>query len=200
MAEKISRKVPIQWVQTIKGDGSYEFTPDSNIYSTEKNIPSTGVITLQKTLIDGINPTQSISSSYAISASYAETAKSSSYFSGSISNAINAISASYAVTSSYFSGSISNATNAISASYALTASYAMNSSVADIPFRISTGSISASVNIGSTIFLITNNNIPILTVSQSGIVILATQSMDPTGIAPNGAIYFTSSSLFIGLD
>ncbi len=194
MAEKISRKVPIQWVQTIKNDGSYEFTPDSNIYSAEKNIPSTGVITLQKTLIDGIDPTNPISSSYATSASYAETAQTASYFKGTI------ISASYAVTSSYFSGSISNAINAISASYALTASYAMNSSVAETPFRISTGSISASVNIGSTIFLITNNNIPILTVSQSGIVILATQSIDPTGIAPNGAIYFTSSSLFIGLD
>jgi hypothetical protein len=194
MAEKISRKVPIQWVQTIKGDGSYEFTPDSNIYSAEKNIPSTGVITLQKTLIDGIDPTNPISSSYATSASYAETAHTASYFKGTI------ISASSALTASYFSGSISNAINAISASYALTASYAMNSSVAETPFRISTGSIFASVNIGSTIFLITNNNIPILTVSQSGIVILATQSIDPTGIAPNGAIYFTSSSLFIGLD
>lgn len=89
---------------------------------------------------------------------------------------------------------------AITASYALTASYAMNSSVVGTPFRISTGSISASVNIGSTIFLITNNNVPVLTVSQSGIVTLATQSIDPTGTAPNGAIYFTSSSLFIGLD
>jgi hypothetical protein len=89
---------------------------------------------------------------------------------------------------------------AISASYALTASYAMNSSVVSTPFRISTGSISASVNIGSTIFLITNNNVPVLTVSQSGIVILATQSIDPTGTAPNGAIYFTSSSFFLGLD
>lgn len=89
---------------------------------------------------------------------------------------------------------------AISASYALTASYALNSSVVGTPFRISTGSISASVNIGSTIFLITNNNVPVLTVSQSGIVILATQSIDPTGTAPNGAIYFTSSSFFIGLD
>ena len=88
----------------------------------------------------------------------------------------------------------------VTSSYALTASYALNSSVADTPFRISTGSISASVNIGSTIFLITNNNIPVLTVSQSGIVILATQSIDPTGTAPNGAIYFTSSSFFIGLD
>ncbi len=143
MAEKISRKVPIQWVQTIKNDGSYEFTPDSNIYSAEKNIPSTGVITLQKTLIDGIDPTNPISSSYATSASYAETAQTASYFkgtvisasyaltasffSGSISNATNAISASYALTASFFSGSILNATNAISASYVATASIAVTS-------------------------------------------------------------------------
>ena len=53
----------------------------------------------------------------------------------------------------------------------------------------------------STLFLIKNfagNNI--LTVSQSGVVTLATQSVDLTGTAPNGGIYFTSSSLFIGLD
>jgi hypothetical protein len=116
-----------------------------------------------------------ITASYALTASFAQNAQTASFFSGSISNAV-------------------------SASYALTASYAMNSSVVGTPFRISTGSISASVNIGSTIFLITNNNVPVLTVSQSGIVILATQSIDPTGTAPNGAIYFTSSSFFIGLD
>jgi hypothetical protein len=102
-----------------------------------------------------------------------------------------------AVTASYFSGSISNA---ISASYALTASYALNAGGTGTPFRISTGSISASVDVGQNIFLITKNNIPVLTVSQSGVVILATQSIELTGNAPNGGIYFTSSSLFIGLD
>jgi len=64
-----------------------------------------------------------ISSSYALSASYADTA---SYFSGSISNAISssyALSSSFALTASYFSGSISNA---ISASYAATSSYSSN--------------------------------------------------------------------------
>ena len=55
-----------------------------------------------------------VSSSYALTSSFAATA---SYFSGSISNAI---SSSYALTASYFSGSISNA---VSSSYALTASY-----------------------------------------------------------------------------
>ena len=85
--------------------------------------------------------------------------------------------------------------------YALTASYAMNGGgTTGTPFRISTGSISASVDVGPTIFLITNNNIPVLTVSQSGVVILATQSIELIGNAPNGGIYFTSSSLFVGLD
>jgi hypothetical protein len=60
-----------------------------------------------------------VSSSYALTASWAATA---SYFSGSISNAI---SSSYALTASYFSGSISNA---VSSSYALSASYALTSS------------------------------------------------------------------------
>jgi hypothetical protein len=87
------------------------------------------------------------------------------------------------------------------ANYALTASYAMNGGGGGgTPFRIATGSISASVDVGPTIFLITNNNIPVLTVSQSGVVILATQSIELTGTAPNGGIYFTSSSLFVGLD
>ena len=83
------------------------------------------------------------------------------------------------------------------ANFALTASYTLDSLP---PFRISTGSISASVNVGSTIFLITNNNIPVFTVSQSGVVILATQSINPIDPAPNGGIYFTSSSLYVGLD
>jgi len=100
-------------------------------------------------------------------------------------------SGSYNITGSLF-GTSSYAT------FALTASYTLNSS--GDPFRISTGSISASVDVGSTIFLITNNNIPVFTVSQSGVVILATQSINPIDPAPNGGIYFTSSSLFVGLD
>ncbi len=51
------------------------------------------------------------------------------------------------------------------------------------------------------IFLIKNaNNTTILAVSQSGIVIFSTQSQELVGPAPNGGIYFTSSSFFIGLD
>lgn len=71
-------------------------------------------------------------------------------------------------------------------------------------------SVSGSVNIDGSvaitssaqnIFLIKNaNNRNVLTVSQSGVVVLATQSIQLTGPAPNGGIYFTSSSFFIGLD
>lgn len=84
------------------------------------------------------------------------------------------------------------------ANYALTASYALDSS--GTPFRISTGSISASVDVGQNIFIITNNNVPVLTVSQSGVISIQTQSQELTGPAPNGGIYFTSASFFIGLD
>jgi len=60
--------------------------------------------------------------------------------------------------------------------------------------------LSGSVTVVDDIFLIKNNNVPIFTVSQSGIIVVATQSALLTGSAPNGGIYFTSSSFFVGLD
>jgi hypothetical protein len=68
------------------------------------------------------------------------------------------------------------------------------------PFRIATGSISASVDTGNNIFLITQNNIPIFSVSQSGVIVIVTQSIELTGSAPNGGIYFTSGALYVGID
>jgi hypothetical protein len=51
------------------------------------------------------------------------------------------------------------------------------------------------------IFLIKNaSNTPVLTVSQSGLIILSTQSQELAGPAPIGGIYFTSASFFVGLD
>jgi hypothetical protein len=90
----------------------------------------------------------------------------------------------------------------ISSSYAVTASFALN---AQSPFPFSGSAvITGSLQIRSDrndIFIIKNfAEQAILTVSQSGVVTLATQSVELTGPAPNGAIYFTSSSLFIGLD
>jgi hypothetical protein len=88
----------------------------------------------------------------------------------------------------------------ISSSYAVTASYAMNSSV--FPFSgsaVITGSLEIKSNVND-IFIIKNfNNQPILTVSQSGVIVLTTQSVELTGPAPNGGMYFTSGSFFIGL-
>jgi hypothetical protein len=85
------------------------------------------------------------------------------------------------------------------ADFALTASYAMNGG-GGTPFRISTGSISASVDIGSTIFLIKSASTDILSINNTGIITLATQSSQLTTPAPNGGIYFTSNSFFVGLD
>ena len=90
----------------------------------------------------------------------------------------------------------------ISSSFAVTASYALNS-IPPFPFSgsaVITGSLEIKSNVND-IFIIKNfagNNI--LTVSQSGVVVLATQSAELTNPAPNGGIYFTSSSFFVGLD
>lgn len=117
-------------------------------------------------------------------------------------------------------------TQGITGSLFGTASYALNTPE---NFRIISGSVIASVNVSNNIFLISSssstffaidglgsttisssaanifliknqNDTPVLTVSQSGVVILSTQSVELTEIAPNGGIYFTSSSLFIGID
>lgn len=92
----------------------------------------------------------------------------------------------------------------ISSSYALTASYAENSAGGTgFPFSgsaVITGSLLIKSDIND-IFIIKNfNNEPILTVSQSGVIVIATQSIELTNPAPIGAIYFTSSSFFIGLE
>ena len=56
-------------------------------------------------------------------------------------------------------------------------------------------------NDAPTMFLIRNSSFaPILAVSESGVVIFATQSQELTESAPYGAVYFTSSSFFIGLE
>ncbi len=92
----------------------------------------------------------------------------------------------------------------ISSSYAVTASFALNSiAVAAFPFSGS-AVITGSLQIRSDrndIFIIKNfAEQPILTVSQSGVIVIATQSIELTNPAPVGAIYFTSSSFFVGLE
>jgi len=130
-------------------------------------------------------------------------------------------------TGSFVTTSSFNAyTGSNTSQFAGTASFALTTPT---PFRISTGSISASVDIGTDIFRITSgsstffnidnqgstvisssasnifliknqNNIPVFTISQSGVVILSTQSLNLTDPAPNGGIYFTSGNLYVGLD
>jgi len=93
----------------------------------------------------------------------------------------------------------------ISSSYALTASFALNGGGGGNTFPFSgsaviTGSLEIKSDVNN-IFLIKNfNNQPILSVSQSGVIIVTTQSVELTSTAPNGGIYFTSGSFFVGLD
>jgi len=56
-------------------------------------------------------------------------------------------------------------------------------------------------NNAPTMFLIQDTSFaPIVAVSQSGVVIFSTQSIELSTPAPNGGIYFTSASFYIGLD
>ena len=111
-------------------------------------------------------------------------------------------------------------------SYAVTASYVEGISAIS-SFQIATGSVTASVNVDPTnLFLIKSGNTqyfnisssvnttlysdlfivrnfttqqPVLIVSQS-IIQFATQSSNPTGTTNAGSIWFTSSSLYVGLE
>lgn len=96
-------------------------------------------------------------------------------------------------------------------------------------YAIVSGSVTANVDVQDTIFLIKSgsrtiltidkdgsttisgsannlflindlNNTNLLTVSQSGVLVLSTQSAELTTPAPNGGIYFTSQSFYVGLD
>jgi len=78
--------------------------------------------------------------------------------------------------------------------------FLIKSSSMDILTVAETGAVTITNN-APTMFLIRDASFaPILAVSESGVVIFATQSVQLTGTAPVGAIYFTSSSLFVGLE
>ena len=83
-----------------------------------------------------------------------------------------------------------------SASYALTASYVLQPPPSH---QIVTGSVVAEVNV-NTLFLIKSGSIDLLKIQADKVLVLATQSAELTGPAPNGGIYFTSSSFWVGLD
>ena len=89
--------------------------------------------------------------------------------------------------------------------YDITSSRSISSSFANNGFPFSgsaviTGSLTIKSDVDN-IFIIKNfNDQPILTVSQSGVITIATQSIELTTPAPAGGIYFTSSSFWVGLE
>lgn len=93
------------------------------------------------------------------------------------------------------------ATGSVTASVDITGDIFIIKSGSYKPLTISsTGMVSISGS-ADTLFLIKNtNNQPVLTVSQSGVIVFATQSAELSSPAPYGGIYFTSSSFFVGLD
>jgi hypothetical protein len=87
--------------------------------------------------------------------------------------------------------------------YDITASYALNTNTsALVTNRIAAGHITGSVSTGTASFLLTSASFNLFQITNTGVVIMATQSVDPpTGpVAPNGGMYFTSASFFVGLD
>ena len=130
-----------------------------------------------------------------------------------------AVSASFAATASYINptfisqsvaasgfgagGGTSTfiATGSVTASVDVTGDIFIIRSASYKPFTVSSTGLTTISGSSTNLFLIKNaSNQPVLTVSQSGVVILATSSVELTGPAPNGAIYFTSNSLFVGLE
>lgn len=145
-------------------------------------------------------------SSWAQSASYALLSNTASHSLTSINTASvnNATITFTRGNGSTFPIIINNVANSVSSSYALTASFALNGGGGNtFPFSgsaVITGSLEIKSDVNN-IFLIKNfSNQPILTISQSGVVVIATQSIELTGTAPNGGMYFTSGSFFVGLD
>ena len=98
-------------------------------------------------------------------------------------------------------GSTFMATGSVTSSVNVTGDIFIIKSGSYNPFTVSSTGLTTISGSAANLFLIKNaSNEPILTVSQSGVVILATSSVELTNTAPNGGIYFTSNSLFVGLD
>jgi len=93
------------------------------------------------------------------------------------------------------------ATGSVSASVSLTNNIFLIKSGSYTPFSITNTGATTISGSASDLFIIKNaSNINVLLVSQSGVIILATSSVQLTETAPNGGIYFTSSSFYVGLD
>jgi hypothetical protein len=64
--------------------------------------------------------------------------------------------------------------------------------------QISTGSVSASVNLEDDIFLIQSSSVDVFKIDSQGVATFPTQSTPPTPKV--GAIYFSEENFFVGLD
>lgn len=84
--------------------------------------------------------------------------------------------------------------------YDITASFALSSSYSTPSYLIITGSVFAQVDTGNKLFLIRSGSRDLLTITQSGVLVLSTQSAELTDPAPAGGMYFTSGSFFVGLE
>ena len=169
-------------------------------------LASTDTYNITGSLFGTASAAQSASYSFfATSASFSNTASFalSNINSASVSNATITFIRGNLTT---FPITINNVVNSISSSYALTASYALNGggggTAVGFPYSgsaVITGSLEIKSNINDILLIKNFNNQPILTVSQSGVIVLATQSAELIGTAPNGGMYFTSDSFFVGL-
>lgn len=123
--------------------------------------------------------------------------------SGSVGSANQAVTASYALTASYVEGAASDSIisqNVTATVYPTGSIFLIKSGSTSFIQVDQTGSVTITSD-ASSVFLIKNQTgNSILAVSQSGIVVFATHSTEITSSAPNGGIYFTSSSFFVGLD
>jgi hypothetical protein len=111
--------------------------------------------------------------------------------------------AEYAITASYALSSQADGFRITSASYTASVGvnniFLINSASANILTINNSQSVIISSSANNVLQLNNSNNTTILNVSQSGILTLSTQSVELTGSAPNGGIYFTSASFYVGL-
>jgi hypothetical protein len=163
----VTASVAITNVLMVSSSGQVFITASSAIGGGGGPVSTAGFITT-----GSIGTTQSITGSLVLSGSNIT-------ITGSL-NAAN-ITGSLLGTASYVSGSIFTSTNpALSASYALTASFALNGGGSTInnfyntASFIATGSVTASVNVGTgNIFTVTSASANLMTISSSGATIIS---------------------------
>jgi hypothetical protein len=196
--------------------GSFVSTSSFNAFTASYNTGSfTGSF-----VGNGIGLIGIISSSYSVTSSFAQNFNPNA----TASYALQALTASYAVNadlldgkdSSIFATTGSNifrgnqiVTGSVTITTASTNNYinigidTTNNYIrtSGNDFYIINSTPNKSITLSSDVFIIENYSTqkPVITVSQS-IVQFATQSYDPTGSTQAGTIWFTSSSLYIGLE